>query len=163
MRYEAITDFVVVGGLRLHDDGTHDNSRGLPAMRRLLHGDRIRFTSGDSKGMNKLAAFAIGIILVAGVISTAKADTIIFDDGSMYDLQPGESVYVSKGRVWEFTRFQPLDLRIQALEPFTMDQADDSCLGFGPGGCVPSSDGLSESDFADLIEKLTQNIANTDG
>ena len=67
--------------------------------------------------MNKLAAFAIGIILVAGVISTAKADTIYFDDGTLYELRPGESVYISSGRVWEFTRFDPLDLRIQALEP----------------------------------------------
>ncbi len=112
--------------------------------------------------MKKLTVFAVSLILVAGVISAAKAQTILFDDGSMYDLQPGESVYVSKGRVWGFTRFQPLDLRIQALEPFTVDQADDSCLGFGHDGCVPSLDGLGESDFTDLIEKLTQNIANLD-
>jgi len=113
--------------------------------------------------MNKLTAFAIGIILVSGVISTAKADTIIFDDGSMYELQAGESVYVSSGRVWEFTRFQPLDLRIEALEPFTVDQADDSCLGFGHGGCAESSADPSESDMADLIRVMAENITNSDG
>lgn len=110
--------------------------------------------------MNKLTAFAIGIILVSGVISTAKADTIIFDDGSMYELQAGESVYVSSGRVWEFTRFQPLDLRIEVLEPFTVGQADDNCLGFGHGGCAPSSDDPSEPDMADFLRIMSEKITN---
>lgn len=116
--------------------------------------------------MNKLAAFAIGIILVAGVISTAKADTIYFDDGTLYELQPGESVYISSGRVWEFTRFDPLDLRIQALEPLATEEpveSTDDCLGFGPGGCASNSDEMSESERAYLIHILMQKMANEDG
>jgi len=33
---------------------------------------------------------------------------------------------VSSGRVWEFTRFQPLDLRIQALEPLSTLAAEET-------------------------------------
>ena len=130
--------------------------------------------------MNKLTAFAIGIILVAGVISTAKADFVYYNDGSVYELQPGESVYVSSGRVWEFTRFQPLDLRIQALEPLSTlaaeeteevseqtteasEQSTEDCLGFGHGGCAESSDEMSESDLADIIRVMTDKITNSDG
>lgn len=119
--------------------------------------------------MTKITAFSIAAILVAGIVSTAKADFVYYDNGSVYELQPGESVYVSSGRIWEFTRFDPLDLRIQALEPLSTVDAEEGpedtsdCLGFGPGGCAPSSDEPSESDIADLIERLAQNIANADG
>jgi hypothetical protein len=89
--------------------------------------------------MNKLTAFAVGIILVAGVISTARATTIYFDDGTVYELQENEAVYVSSGRVWEFTRFNPLDLRIEALVPLETEEAEQDCLGFGHTSCVEQS------------------------
>ena len=127
-------------------------------MYRLLHGDRFRFTSGDSKGMNKLAAFAIGIILVAGVISTAKAQTIYFEDGSTYDLAEGESVYVSGGRVFEFTRFQPTDMQLKALEPMVAPgEAAGPCLAFGYGECVEES---TETNFQEVIEALTERFGD---
>jgi len=119
--------------------------------------------------MTKITAFSIAAILVAGVVSTAKADFVYYDDGSVYELQPGESVYVSSGRIWEFTRFDPLDLRIQALEPLSTVDAEEGpedtsdCLGFGPGGCASSSDARSESDMTDLIRIMVENIANSDG
>ena len=90
--------------------------------------------------MNKLTAFAIGIILAAGAISTAKATTIYFDDGTTYDLQENEAVYVSSGRVWEFTRFNPLDLRIEALVPLEVEEPEEDCLGFGHATCSSGSD-----------------------
>jgi hypothetical protein len=104
--------------------------------------------------MTKLTAFAIGIILVAGVISTAKSDTIYFDDGTTYDLKPGESVYVSSGRVWEFTKFHPLDLRVQALEPMSTQAADEECLTFGGDSCVTSEPESSDSVGSEAILNL---------
>lgn len=112
--------------------------------------------------MNKLAVFGVALILIAGVFSTAKAETIIFDDGSMYDLQPGESIYVSKGRVWEFSRFQPLDLRLEALEPFTMGEADNECLGLGHvSGCEVSEEMTQEQTEA-VIRALTERMTRDD-
>ena len=116
--------------------------------------------------MTKLTVFAVALILVAGVISTAKADTIYFDDGTLYELKPGESVYISSGRVWEFTRFDPLDMRIEALEPLATEEPVEStedCLGFGPGGCAPSSDGSNESENAYRIYQLLQQMTNPEG
>ena len=116
--------------------------------------------------MKKLTVFSIALILVMGVISTAEADTIYFDDGTLYELQPGESVYISSGRVWEFTRFDPLNMRIEALEPLATEEPVEStedCLGFGPGGCASSSDDMSESEKAYLIHQMVQKIANPEG
>jgi len=110
--------------------------------------------------MNKLTAFAIGMILVAGVVSTAKATTIYFDDGTTYDLQENEAVYVSSGRVWEFTRFNPLDLRIEALVPLAVEEPEEDCLGFGHSGCAESSVVPSQSDMAYPASVMTENITN---
>jgi len=96
--------------------------------------------------MKKLTAFAIGIILAAGVVSTAKATTIYFDDGTTYDLQENEAVYVSSGRVWEFTRFNPLDLRIEALVPLEVEEPEEDCLGFGHSTCSSGSDEQNSDD-----------------
>ena len=96
--------------------------------------------------MTRLTAFAIGIILVAGVVSTAKATTIYFDDGTFYDLKENEAVYVSSGRVWEFTRFNPLDMRIEALVPLEVEEPEEDCLGFGHTTCASGSDEQSSDD-----------------
>lgn len=79
-------------------------------------------------------------VIFAMLASAAQATTIYFDDGTAYDLQPGESVYVSSGRLWEFTVFNPLDMRIEAVEPLEYepleDEGSDDCLTFGGGSCV---------------------------
>lgn len=86
--------------------------------------------------MKKLTVFSIALILVFGVVSTAKSTTIYFDDGTFYDLKENEAVYVSSGRVWEFTRFNPLDLRIEALVPLEVEEPEEDCLGFGHSTCA---------------------------
>ena len=89
--------------------------------------------------MKKLTVFAVALILVAGVISTAKATTIYFDDGTVYDLKENESVYVSSGRVWELNWVNPIDLRIEALVPLATEEPEETevdCLGFGPTTCA---------------------------
>jgi hypothetical protein len=97
--------------------------------------------------MKKLTVFAVALILVAGVVSTAKAaTTIYFDDGTFYELQENEAVYVSSGRVWEFTRFNPLDLRIEALEPLATEEPEEDCLGFGHTTCASGFDGQTSDD-----------------
>ena len=112
--------------------------------------------------MNKLTALIIGMVLFAGVTSTANAITIYFDDGTTYELQENEAVYVSTGRVWEFTRFQPLDLRIEALVPLAVEESEEeACLGFGHGGCVESPTSSSDSDLSDLLRKMTENISSS--
>lgn len=108
--------------------------------------------------MNKLTAFAVGIILVAGVISTARAQTIYFQDGSTYDLAAGESVYVSAGRVFEFTRFQPTDMQLKALEPMVAPgEATGPCLAFGHGPCVEES---TETNYQEVIEALSERFGD---
>jgi len=107
--------------------------------------------------MNKLTALIIGMILFAGVTSTANAITIYFDDGTTYELQENEAVYVSSGRVWEFTRFQPLDLRIEALVPLGVEEPEEDCLGFGHGSCAEYSTGSRESQ----VQKLYGDISSS--
>ena len=68
--------------------------------------------------------------------ATASATTIYYDNGEVYDLADGEELYVSKGRVWEFTRFLADDLRIEQLEPFTPSEQCSTGLTFGGGSCV---------------------------
>jgi hypothetical protein len=97
--------------------------------------------------MKKLTVFAVALILVAGVVSTAKAaTTIYFDDGTFYELQENEAVYVSSGRVWEFTRFNPLDMRVEALEPLATEEPEADCLGFGHTSCSSGFDEQSSDD-----------------
>ena len=101
--------------------------------------------------MTRLTAFAIALILVAGVVSTAAATTIYFDDGTFYDLKENEAVYVSSGRVWEFTRFNPLDLRIEALVPLEVEEPEEDCLGFGHSTCASGV----------FLDQSESNTANT--
>jgi hypothetical protein len=77
------------------------------------------------------------IAMIALAATSAAADTIYFDDGTVYELQTGEEIYVSSGRVWEFTRFLANDLRVQQIEPFAapVEQCIDQ-LGFGPEQCT---------------------------
>ena len=77
------------------------------------------------------------IAMIALAATSAAADTIYFDDGTVYELKPNESVYVSSGRLWEFTRFLANDLRVQSVEPFAAqtEQCIDQ-LGFGPEQCT---------------------------
>ena len=102
--------------------------------------------------MKKLTLFSIALILVFGVVSTAKATTIYFDDGTFYDLKENEAVYVSSGRVWEFTRFNPLDLRIEALVPLEVEEPEEDCLGFGHSTCASGV----------FIDPRESNTTNTD-
>ena len=78
--------------------------------------------------------------LIAAVTLTAAtanaATTIYFEDGGYYELADGEELYVSKGRVWEFTRFLADDLRIEQLEPFVPAEQCSTGLTFGGGSCV---------------------------
>lgn len=78
--------------------------------------------------------------LLAAVAMTAvtanAATTIYFDNGEVYDLVEGEELYVSKGRVWEFTRFLADDLRIEQLEPFTPSEQCSTGFTFGGGSCT---------------------------
>ena len=60
------------------------------------------------------------IAMIALAATSAAADTIYFDDGTVYELKTGEEIYVSSGRVWEFTRFLANDLRVQQIEPFAV-------------------------------------------
>ena len=71
--------------------------------------------------------------------TTASATTVYFDNGDYYELQPNEEVYISSGRVWEFTRFRADDLRIQSLEPF-VDSSEQCTTGltFGGESCATS-------------------------
>jgi len=77
------------------------------------------------------------IAMIALAATSAAADTIYFDDGTVYELKTGEEIYVSSGRVWEFTRFLANDLRVQQIEPFAVpaEQCIDQ-LGFGPEQCT---------------------------
>ena len=96
----------------------------------------------------------IATIALAAV--SAAADTIYFDDGTVYELKPDESVYVSSGRVWEFTRFLANDLRVQQIEPFSVES--EQCLaslGFGHEQCTDFedvTDDVVEDDVDDVIE-----------
>ena len=78
--------------------------------------------------------------LIAAVTLTAAtanaATTIYFEDGGYYELADGEELYVSKGRVWEFTRFLADDLRIEQLEPFVPAEQCSTGLTFGGESCV---------------------------
>jgi hypothetical protein len=102
--------------------------------------------------MTKLATFAIALILVAGVVSTAAATTIYFDDGTFYDLQENEAVYVSSGRVWELTRFNTLDLQLESLAPLEVEEPEEDCLGFGYSTCASGV----------FIDQSESNTTNTD-
>ena len=92
-------------------------------------------------------------ILAAAVMAavTANATTVYFDNGDYYELADGEELYVSKGRVWEFTRFQADDLRIQSLEPI-FDPSEQCLTGltFGGSSCTTSEpEETVESDECD--------------
>jgi hypothetical protein len=82
---------------------------------------------------------------------TANATTVYFDNGDYYELADGEELYVSKGRVWEFTRFQADDLRIQSLEPiFDPSEQCSTGLTFGGSSCTTSEqEETVESDECD--------------
>ena len=82
-----------------------------------------------------LAAILAAMTLAA----TANAATVYFDNGDYYELAEDEQVFISKGRVWEFTRFQANDLRIQSLEPL-VDPSEQCTTGltFGGSSCVTS-------------------------
>jgi hypothetical protein len=93
----------------------------------------------------------IATIALAAV--SAAADTIYFDDGTVYELKPNESVYVSSGRVWEFTRFLANDLRVQQIEPFSVEQ--EQCyadLGFGPEQCTANDDVVDDDDVVETAD-----------
>jgi hypothetical protein len=82
--------------------------------------------------MIKLTAFAVGLILVAGVISTADSATLYFDDGSSVDIPAGSKVYVNPGVVWQFTRFNERGFDIRPLEPVA--SVEEQCAGLTFGG-----------------------------
>lgn len=88
--------------------------------------------------------------------TTANATTIYFDNGDYYDLKEGEEVYVSKGRVWEFTKFQANDLRIQSLEPVA-DPSEQCSTGltFGGSSCVTSEPEVEEVEETSVCDGLT--------
>jgi hypothetical protein len=95
---------------------------------------------------NMLASIAMAAV-------TANATTVYFDNGDYYELTEGEELYVSKGRVWEFTRFQADDLRIQSLEPI-FDPSDQCSTGltFGGSSCTTSEPvETNESDECDVL------------
>jgi hypothetical protein len=81
-------------------------------------------------------------ILAAAVMAATTANaatTIYFEDGGYYELADGEELYVSKGRVWEFTRFLADDLRIEQLEPFTPGEQCSTGFTFGGSSCTTST------------------------
>ena len=88
--------------------------------------------------------------------ATANATTIYFDNGDYYDLKEGEEVYVSKGRVWEFTKFQANDLRIQSLEP-VVDPSEQCSAGltFGGSSCVTNEPEVEEVEETSACDGLT--------
>jgi|SaaInlStandDraft_1057018.scaffolds.fasta_scaffold07770_3 hypothetical protein len=92
------------------------------------------------------------IAMIALAATSAAADTIYFDDGTVYELKPNESVYVSSGRLWEFTRFLANDLRVQSVEPFAApaEQCIDQ-LGFGPEQCTSSDDAAADDDVVETV------------
>lgn len=94
----------------------------------------------------------IATIALAAV--SAAADTIYFDDGTVYELQPEEEIYVSSGRVWEFTRFLADDLRVQQIEPFAVqaEQCIDK-LGFGPEQCTTYEEVIDE-----VVEQVVEQV-----
>lgn len=99
------------------------------------------------------------IAMIAIAATSAAADTIYFDDGTVYELKPNESVYVSSGRLWEFTRFLANDLRVQSVEPFAapVEQCIDQ-LGFGPEQCTTYeevTEEVAEQAQADCDDGLT--------
>lgn len=55
----------------------------------------------------------------------ATAATLYLDDGSVVDLPVGYKVYVSKGTVWEFTRFNEGGFDIRPLLPRV--EIEESC------------------------------------
>jgi hypothetical protein len=78
-------------------------------------------------------------ILAAAALTAATANaatTIYFEDGGYYELADGEELYVSKGRVWEFTRFLADDLRIEQLDPFTPSEQCSAGFTFGGSSCT---------------------------
>ena len=96
-------------------------------------------------------------LLIAAVLTasvSATADTIYFDDGTVYTLADDESLYVSSGRVWEFTRFLADDLRVQQIEPFSVqgEQCIDK-LGFGPEQCTTYEEVIDE-----VVEQVVEQV-----
>ena len=94
------------------------------------------------------------IATIALAAASATADTIYFDDGTVYELLPEEEIYVSSGRVWEFTRFLADDLRVQQIEPFAAqaEQCIDR-LGFGPEQCTTYEEVIDE-----VVEQVVEQV-----
>ena len=85
--------------------------------------------------MKKLTVFAVALMLLAAGASKAEAqETIYFENGDFFTLEPGEKIYVTKGQLWEFTRFLTSDLRIQARTPIYISPETIECDGLTFGG-----------------------------
>ena len=98
--------------------------------------------------------------LIAAITLTAStanaATTIYFEDGGYYELAEGEELYVSEGRVWEFTRFLADDLRIEQIEPFVPAEQCSTGLTFGGSSCT-----TNDAEVVEEVEVETETTTET--
>ena len=108
--------------------------------------------------MNKLlSATALSLALLAGVSSVNADETVYFEDGSYFVLKPGEKIFVSRGTLWEFTRFLSRDLRIEAAAPVYVAPVFEECDGltFGGDSCDVVEEEEVEETVVEVCDALT--------
>jgi len=107
--------------------------------------------------MNKLlSATVLSLALLAGISSVKADETIYFEDGSYFVLKPGEKIFISRGTLWEFTRFLSRDLRIEAAAPVYVAPVIEECDGFTFGG--NSCDVVEEEEE---VEETVEEVCDT--
>ena len=113
--------------------------------------------------MKKLTVFAVALMLLAAAASKAEAqETVYFENGDFFTLEPGEKIYVTKGQLWEFTRFLTSDLRIQARTPVYISPETQECDGLTFGG---ASCGVEEEEttVVVVVEPEEETVEECDG